>query len=543
MRRRTIKPAALASLIPLLAASTVLVSGCAVGPDYRQPSPWSPASWLGVGHRDARAAPSHGARQISVPVETAPDARWWSQFHDAELDALEGRVAHQNLDVRLATIRLVESRAQLREAAASRYPSLTGTAGYTREQISSKEIERGLQDSLGSGGGFGSLLGSGVSSDALHGEAGSLKIPPLDLWQDGVDASWELDLWGRVRRSVEAARATLQASAEDRRSTLIAQFAEVARDYMTLRGQQTQLAVDRENLKAACESLDLTRARFRGGLTSELDVENAQSQLESVSAQVPDAERQIAMQINAIGLLLGAPPQALRGELQSVAPIPPVPPLVPVGVPSELARRRPDIREAEAQLHAATANVGVAVAAFYPRVTLSGALNFDSLSFRDLGFWSARAYTFGPAISLPIFQGGQLRGALQLNQARQQEAAVTYQRTVLQAWRDVDDALTAYAADQRMRDALERSVRSYTRALVLARAQYASGLQTFLNVIDAERGLFGARGQLASSNTAISSDLVQLYNALGGGWETTFPQARPRGGPQQVAEAGDAIGR
>ena len=533
VRRRTIKPAALVAFLgPFLTISASLVAGCAVGPDYRQRNPWSPASWIGVGHREARTAPSRGARRVSVPVETAPDPRWWNQFHDAELTALEGRVAHENLDVRLATIRLVESRAQLREAAASRYPSLTGTAAYTREQFSSKEIERGLQDSVGSGGGLGSLLGSNVSSDALRGEAGSLKIPPLDMWQDGVDASWELDLWGRVRRSVEAARATLQASAEDRRSTLIAQFAEVARDYMTLRGQQTQLAVDRDNLKAARESLDLTRARFRGGLTSELDVENAQSQFDSVSAQIPDAERQIAMQINAIGLLLGAPPQALRRELQGAASIPPVPPLVPVGVPSELARRRPDIREAEAQLHAATANVGVAVAAFYPRVTLSGALNFNSLSFRDLGFWSARAYSFGPAISLPIFQGGQLRGALQLNQARQQEAAVTYQRTVLQAWRDVDDALTAYAADQRMRDALERSVRSYGRALVLARAQYASGLQTFLNVLDAERGLFNARGQLASSTTAISSDLVQLYNALGGGWETAFPQR------QQIAEAG-----
>ncbi len=475
MRRRTIKPALLAPfrvpiVAPLLAISASLLCGCAVGPDYRRPSLWSPSSWIGVGPHEAGTAPPRGGRWVSVPVETAAGPEWWNQFHDAELTALEGRVARQNLDVRLATIRLVESRA--------------------------------------------------------------LKIPPLDLWQDGIDATWELDLWGRVRRSVEAARATLQASVEDRRSTLIAQFAEVARDYMTLRGQQTQLAVDRDNLKAARESLDLTRARFRGGLTSELDVENAQSQLDSVSAQIPDAERQIAMQINAIGLLLGAPPQALRRELQSAAPIPPVPPLVPVGVPSELARRRPDIREAEAQLHAATANVGVAVAAFYPRVTLSGALNFDSLSFRDLGFWSARAYTFGPSISLPIFQGGQLRGALQLNQARQQEAAVTYQRTVLQAWRDVDDALTAYAADQRMRDALERSVRSYGRALVLARAQYASGLQSFLNVLDAERGLFNARGQLASSNTAISSDLVQLYNALGGGWETTFPQH------QQIAEAG-----
>ena len=484
-------------------------------------------------------ASKHGAeRKVasrSTTVESPPDPYWWDQFKDAELSRLERRVARSNLDVRLATVRLVESRAQLRQTSASQYLTVNGTAGYTRQQISAKEVQRGLQDAYTTSNGLSSFLGSNLNKNSVRQELGSLQIPVIDTFQDGIDASWELDLWGRVRRTIESARATLQASEEDQRSTLVSEFAEVARDYMTLRGQQAQLALLRDNLRVAQASVDLTRTRFRGGLTTELDVENAVSQLDSVTSQIPDAERQIAVQINAIGLLMGEPPQALRAELEDAAPIPPVPPRVPVGVPSELARRRPDIREAEAQLHAATASVGVAVAAFYPRVTLSGALNFQSLSIRDLGFWSAAAYNFGPSISLPIFQGGQLRGQLQLSEARQQESAVNYQKTVLQAWQDVDNALTAYAAEQRKHDALERSVRSYQRALVLARDQYANGLQTFLNVLEAERSLFGARGDLVSSTTSVSSDLVQLYNALGGGWETAFPDKPSAGASQRKA--------
>ncbi len=511
--------------MPAALAAALLTSGCDVGPDYHRPNLWSPTSWIGTHQNEQADARRRRSRPASVPVDAPPDPRWWNQFKDPELTALEGRVARENLDVRLAAVRLAESRAQLRISAASNYPTLNGSAGYTREQISSKEIERGLQDAV-SGGGLSPLFGGNSVSGGVRQELGSAQVPAVDIFQDGINASYELDLWGRVRRSVEAANATLQSSLEDRRSILIARFAEVARDYMTLRGQQEQLAILRDNLRVAQQSVALTRARFTGGLTTDLDVENAVSQLDSVVSQVPDAERQIAEQINAIGLLLGEPPQALRAELEAARPVPPVPPRVPIGVPSELARRRPDIREAEAQLHVATANVGVAVASFYPRVTLSGALNFESLSIRDLGFWSARAYTFGPSISLPIFQGGQLRGQLLLNQGRQQEAAVNYQKTVLQAWQDVDNALTAYADDQRKRDAVQRSVLSYQRALGLAQQQYAHGLQTFLNVLDAERGLFNARGQLASSTTAVSSDLVQLYNALGGGWETAFPESR-----------------
>ncbi len=548
VRRWARTPGAFRFGAPRALAASLLLSGCAVGPDFKPPSLWSPSSWLGVRQvaafhpaTDAAHRSAHVARVASVPVEAPPDAHWWDQFGDPELSALEVRVAHANLDVRLATIRLVESRAQLRVTASSQWPSLTGAAAYSRDQYSSKEVERGLSDSVSSGG-LSGLLGSN-NLNALRGEAGSIKIPALDEWQDGIDASWELDLWGRVRRSVESAHASLQASEEDRRSVLITQFSEVARDYMTLRGDQAQLAILHDNLRVAQQSVALTRQRFTGGLTTDLDVENAISQVDATAAQIPDLERQVAEQINALGYLLGEPPQALRDELERTNRIPPVPPAVPVGVPSELARRRPDIREAEAQLHAATATVGVAVANFYPKITLSAGLNFESLSLRDLGFWSARAYNVGPSISLPIFQGGRLRGQLQLNEAQQQEAAINYQKTVLQAWQDVDNALTSYGDEQRRRDALDRSVRSYGRALDLARQQYANGLQTFLNVLDAERSLFNARGQLASSTATVSSDLVQLYNALGGGWEDTFPvspAAQPHGQTSAAAATSEA---
>jgi len=524
-------------VLPVTLAGLLSVSACTVGPDYHRPKPWSPPSWQAFGGaRDkvlARGASRGAVRSTTSPAPPSP--AWWNQFGDTELSALEERVARQNLDVRLATIRLAESRAQARIAAGAEYPSISGTGAYTREQISSKELQRGLQLGVGSAGGTLSPLIGASNFNGLRQTVGSVAVPPVDLWQDGIDATWEIDLWGRVRRSVEASDANLRASEEDRRSTLIAQFAEVARDYMTLRGQQAQLAILRDNERIARELLGLSEQRYRFGLVSELDVENARSQLDSVVAQIPDATQQVTVQVNALSLLLGAPPEALRAELETARPVPPVPPLVPVGVPSELARRRPDIREAEAQLHAATANVGVAVADFYPRVTLSANLNFEGLQFRDLGFWSARAYNFGPSISLPIFQGGQLRGQLQLNQARQQEAAVTYQRTVLSAWRDVDTALKAYASEQEKHDALLRSEQSYRRALGLARAQYTHGLQSFLNVLNAEQGLFNARSQLVSSTTAISSDLVQLYNSLGGGWETVFPQAGRR---QPAAVAG-----
>ena len=497
-----------------LLAGSVVLAGCSVGPDFIAPKPATPAAWSS---QTGRVAPSGAASLLSA--EPTPVA-WWDSFGDPELSALERRVAAQNLDVRTATARLAESRAQLRITNADAYPMLSAGAGYTRQQVSSKLIQRGLTDYAPDAIGATSLGG-------LKGEAGSIQVPPVDLFRDSVDASWELDLWGRVRRGSEAARATLEASEDNRRGALVSALGEVARDYMTLRGLQAQLALQQTNLQTAQGSLNIAQQRYHGGLASELDPANAQAQVQITAARIPQLQAQIDGQVNALSLLLGEAPQALASELDTPHPVPALPPVVPVGLPSALAARRPDVRAAERQLHAATAQIGVAVANFYPQVTLSGSVGTMALSLRDLPFWSAAAYNFGPQISIPLFQGGKLRGQLDLRKAQQVEAAISYQKTVLSAFHDVSNAMTSYQAEQVRRDSIAASVDAAQTAMRLANEQYRGGLVTFLDVLNAERTLLDNQQQLADSDTTLRNDLVAVYNALGGGWQTSFPEARP----------------
>jgi len=327
-----------------------------------------------------------------------------------------------------------------------------------------------------------------------------------------------------VRRTVESATASSEAATEAKRSVLLSSLAEVARDYIQLRGVQTQLQIARDNVRTARQSLNLTQQRAEGGVTTDLDVANASAQLRSTLAQIPTLEQQEAQLINALSLLLGQPPNALRADLTTAKPVPPVPPRVPVGLPSELARRRPDIRQAEAQLHAATADIGVAQANFYPSLNLTGSFGLQSLQLNKVFDLTSKQYALGPGLTIPIFQGGQLRSTLQLREAQQQEAAVNFQKTVLQAWHDVDNALTAYQAEQNRRDELVQAVSDYEHALVLAQSRYQEGVADFLTVLVAESSLLGAQLQLADSTTTVSSNLVALYKALGGGWETDMPE-------------------
>lgn len=367
---------------------------------------------------------------------------------------------------------------------------------------------------LGANGAEGNTAG-GLRSD---------KLAPFNVYQTGFDATWELDIWGGVRRSVESATASVEAAAEARRATLLTSLAEVARDYIALRGIQTQLRIAHDNVQTAQQSLQLTQQREAGGVTTDLDVANASAQLRSTMAEIPRLEQQEAADINALSLLLGQPPNALRDELATPRPVPPVPPRVPVGVPSELARRRPDVMQAEAQLHAATATIGVAVAAFYPSVTLSGSIGLQALQPGNFFNLNAREYGVGPGITISIFQGGQLKATLQLREAQQEEAAVNYQKTVLQAFHDVDNALTAYQCEQARRDQLVLAVAQNQRALTLAQSRYQQGVADFLTVLDTERSLLQTQQQLAASTTNVSQNLVALYKALGGGWETDLPR-------------------
>ncbi len=356
-------------------------------------------------------------------------------------------------------------------------------------------------------------------------------MPPISIWQTGFDASWEIDIWGRVRRQIEAADAGVETAEFQRRDTLISALAELARDYIELRSIQAQIAITKANLTSSNEILQLTKIRAEKGTTSGLDVENAAAQAEAVSASLPALEDQETEHINALSLLLDEPPGALRGELEKAKPIPPAPPRVPLGIPSELARRRPDIRQAEANLHEATATIGVAVGDFYPKITFNGNVEYNALDLKNLFKGSSVQYVLGPSISLPIFAGGRLTSTLELREAQQQEAAISYHKTVLQAWHEVVNALVAWRSEEKRRAHLKKQTQHSREALALARVRYANGVADFLAVLDAERTLLQAELQYAQSTAAVSTDLVQLYKALGGGWEGAFPDE----GQAQVA--------
>ena len=494
--------------IKLGTAALLLLAGCTVGPNYESPSAFSPASWFRTTRTEKATGP------VSLPIADPVDVEWWTIFGDPELSTLMRRVAGANLDVRAADFRLAQARAQRGVTAAADLPTLNGNGSYTRELVSKQGVISLLSGSGGS---------PATQSNGLGGRQGGIPstaaIPAFDLFQAGFDASWELDLWGKVRRQVESASAAVEASQDARRNTLLTSLAELARDYVQLRGQQESERIVRNNLSLANQAVRLTDEQVRGGLATDLDLFNARAQLEATAANLPQLEAQELQSINAISLLLGEPPGAVAAELQTPKPVPPVPPTVPIGLPSELARRRPDIRQADAQLHAATADIGVAEANFYPSVTLSGSIALQALQFTNLFNANATTYGFGPGISIPIFEGGRLTRTLELRTAAQQEAALNYQRTVLGAFHDVDNALISYRADQLRRERLVAQATQSRRALQIATDRYRNGLSNFLEVLTAQRTLLGAEQDLANATTTVSTDLVTLYKALGGGWQ------------------------
>jgi NodT family efflux transporter outer membrane factor (OMF) lipoprotein len=493
------------AIAPLMVCAAL--SAC-VGPNFVPPVPVTAASrhFLDTGARSVSAVPLLKGTS-SAPV----DVEWWRAFHDPILNRLEARVADENLDVQTATLRIAESRSQVASTAAAALPTLNGNASDYREAYSQNSIFKLLPASaLGGAAGQSSPINTGFNNYTI-----------------GFDASWELDLWGHVARQVEAADAQLLQSSEMRRDTLVSSLAELARDYVNLRGTQSLIRIAKENLKIEQEILDVTRVRQEKGLVTGLDVESAAAQVESVRAQIPQLEAQEVQGINTISLLLGAPPLAFSDELSRAKAVPPNPPRVPIGLPSELARRRPDIRSAEAQLHAATANIGVAIAEFYPSVRLNGSPTLQALEPKDLFKGTSLQYVnLGPSVTLPIFEGGRLKANLVLQEKRQQEAAIAYHRAVLSAWHDVINALTAYKSEQIRRGRLKLQVDHARQALALARSRYEQGVAEFTTLLDDARTVLEAEQSLAQSTTNVSVDLIALYKALGGGWELTYPDSR-----------------
>ena len=490
------------SAVALLSA--LLVSGCeVVGPEFAAPEAAVPAGF-------AVAAAQAGR---SVAVAEKVDPKWWRLFNDPVLTRLEDRLEEGNLDLRTAAIRLVEARAQLGFVRAAGLPTV-GTSGSASEAMTSAR------------GPF--MLASRSTSqppgaNQFHATPNSKLFQTHEVYQAGFDAGWEIDLWGRVQRVVESSTAQLEATEEARRGIQVTASAELARAYILLRGTQRKAAITRENLEIARRSLALTRERAAGGVTTDLDVANAAATVETIAAQLPALEQRQAELANAIALLLGAQPRALEVELAAPRALPPPPPRVPVGLPSDLARRRPDIRQAEAVLHAATADIGVAAADFYPRVMLTGSVGQQSLNLHQLLDSRAFFFSVGPSISMPIFDGGRVQRTVELREAQQQEAAVLWQRAVLGALHDVDNALTAFDAEQRRRDRLLAADRETRRALALAAARYQQGVTDFLQVLVAQRNLLAVEQDLSDSLTAISGNMVQLYKALGGGWDQAGP--------------------
>ena len=490
-----------------------LLAGCAMGPEYVSPLPpiVESKTYLDNGTKVRSPLPI-----LAKTTAAEPDAEWWRVFRDPVLARLEARVATQNLDVQTATARLTESRAQLGTAAAAALPQVNGANSIYRQQYSQNGIISLIPSGVLNGNNAGNNGGSGSGATSLGN--------PFESYTAGFDASWELDLWGRVRRNIESSQAQADASAEQRRGTLISALAELARDYVQLRGIQEQIRIEQANAKVNQDILNIVQLRAKGGLVTGLDVASAAQQVEGIRANIPQLQQQEIQAVNAIGLILGEPPLTLSQELMTAKAIPPVPPKVPVGVPSDLLIRRPDIRQADASLHAAVAQIGVAEAEFFPTVTITGSPSFNALDPGKVFRGNSLQYmNVGPSISIPIFDGGRLRSNLVLTEARQQEAAIAYQKAVLQAWHDVVNALAALKGDEGRRAFLQKQVSDARRGLQLARTRYTQGVDTFTTVLQNSQNVLNAEVNLSQATANISTDFVALYKALGGGWQTTFP--------------------
>lgn len=472
--------------LALLTLIMISLGACTVGPDFKRPDAQSATQWADPQGRQA------ASRAVSDPLEE----QWWDVFHDPQLSALVRRALSDNLDLKLASSRLQQSRAVRQVTSAGRYPEFSADGNYGRKRNSAN----GLSDPSGNNG-----------------------RSAFNLWDAGFAASWELDFWGRVRRETEAADATLQVAENDRRSVLLSVLAETAQDYIQLRGVQSTRAVTEQNLDVARRSLKLSQLRLADGVATHLDVAEAAAQVAAIEARLPDLQQRQDQLINALSLLMGQAPQALHAQLSPDAAVPQTQRQVAIGLPSQLAQRRPDIRQAEARLHATTASIGVAKGDFYPRITLSGSLGSQAMQLSDLGSWGSRTFAFGPSLSLPLFNGGRLQGMLDLREAQQQEAALAYQQTVLRAWHEIDDQLTRYNASQLRRDSLAEAVRQNQIALDTAQHQYVEGVVDFVNVLTVQSALLATQEQWVESSTGVSLAMVGLYKALGGGWESVYP--------------------
>ena len=490
---RTVRPAA------GVVSALLLLQGCMVGPDYVTPDTQMPDRWS----QDL----SEGLTEGQADLRT-----WWTNLDDPTLDRLIERATVSNLDVKQAVARIRQARAQFGIA--------TGDIAPTVDAEGQSQTSR-------------------ISNNVSEGVA-----PPQSrtdtFFSLGLDATWEIDLWGRIRRNIESADASLGAQIEDYRDVLVVLYAEVADAYVQIRTLQARIVSALDNVGTQQGALQLTVNRNRAGLAPDLDVRQAELNLATTQAFVPSLRASLAQNVNQLAVLLGEFPSAIEAELEQQTPIPAPPPDIVVGLPTELLRQRPDIRQAERELAAQTAQIGVATADLYPSLSLTGAFAFESFSAGDLFEWQSRAFQFGPTVRWNIFDAGRIRSNIVLQDALTEEVLASYEETVLSAVEEVESAMAAYVQEVERREYLQRSVVAARASVSLVDTLYRSGLTDFQNVLDTQRSQFQQEDELAQSEGLVTQNLIQLYQALGGGWGPEPAEGTP---PPTTSSAPDVAPR
>lgn len=464
----------------IMQCGTVLIAmlifaGCAtVGPDYVKPDIKAPPAW--------NTGESKGTGQPSMSQDNL--ASWWTSLDDPVLVDLIDRAIKNNKDLKKAQSRIREARAARGVAESQFYPSVGASGSYN------------------------------LTRTEKNGEVGTTR----ELFASGLDAGWEIDLFGGVRRANEAAQATYEASEEDYRMVHVTLAAEVALNYIDVRTLQDRLAIVEENLKLQTETYELTTYRQKAGLVTQFDVDRAKTNMEDTRASVPTLKTRLAAAKNRLSALMGEYPGFADPKVAAPRGLPDVPVEIALGVPMETLRRRPDVRNAERQLAAQTARIGVATADLYPKLALNGAMGIDASSFAGLSTANNRTFNMGPRFTWNIFNGGAVRSNIEIQNARQEQAYLQYENTIILALEEAENAITAYVNEQKRMQSLNDALASATNSTDLALSQYRSGLIDFQAVLDAQRTFLSVKDSLATSKGAVVADLVRLYKALGGGW-------------------------
>ena len=465
----------------LIGVILALGAGCAaVGPNYVKPKVALTGGWnteLGTGLKADVLDP----RELGI---------WWETLRDPVLTGLIRRGIVGNLDLKKAKSRVREARARVGVAKAGFFPKVEASGAYSKSRTT---------DTAGS-------------------------VPETDLFSALLDSTWELDVFGGVRRSVEAAKGTEDAALEGLRDVLVSLTAELGLNYVAVRSYQARLAVAEENLKTQEETYRLTQWRSMAGLATDLAVQQARYNVENTRSQIPALRTGLEEALNRLAVLLGEQPGKVHGELKDRKPVP-VPPMeAAAGVPADVLRQRPDVRKAERELAAQTAQVGVAVAELYPKFTLKGSIGLNAETLSTQFLTGAQSYSFGPSVSLPLFRGGAIRKNIEVQSALQEQALIAYETSILGAVEEVENALVAYVEEQNTRRALAESADAAGKAALLAEHQFSAGSNDFSSVLDAQRSLLSFQDQLAKSEGTVTSNLIRLYKALGGGWTGIAPE-------------------